>query len=183
MLPKMNCHREKWLTMKILELKKLSFCLLTAALFSTVPLMAQSAEKSEWVAHGQDEDKTATIYLSTKFVPMTGTFEVVPASPTDARDSLSGTFLVGQFRYVFNKPEIIVGNILADEILTTNILECKEGFYGTIKTIKKLKNKVVQELKLPDGEFYLSQASGTTLWRQLCELHARQQKAIVRKAR
>lgn len=130
-----------------------------------------------------DEDKTAIIYLSTKFVWINASFNVVTASPSDTRESLSGTFHVGQFRYIFKKPEITGGSVLADEILATNILECKEGFYGTIKTVKKLRNKAVQELKLPEDEFYLFQASGKTLWRELCELHASQEKASQQKTR
>jgi hypothetical protein len=100
---------------------KLPLLLLASTLLSQFA-SAKPSQMSEWIVEGPDEDNNATIYLSREFTRVTGVFPNIPASSSDTRESLSGTFIVGQYKYIFHKPTFAGSGVLADEVITTNIL-------------------------------------------------------------
>jgi hypothetical protein len=161
--------------METLRLKEVALALVISATGGASAAHASSVAKRDWVQALPNGDQFATAFLSTKFERTSGSFAAIPASSSDLRVSLSGSFIVGQTKTVLKMPKLTAGKILADEIITIDILECKEGFYGTARTIKKLRGTTVREYKVPESEFNLFQASGPSLWKELCELNAAQE--------
>ena len=58
----------------------------------------------QWVKNEATLDAEARIDLGTDFTKIKGTFRATPESMLDAKDSINGTFLVGQYRHVYQRP-------------------------------------------------------------------------------
>ncbi len=152
----------------------MKYLMTLSGIFALLVLNAVQAKPgvgNDWVVDGPDQSNTATIYLSKTFIPTTGTYKVIPQSPDDPRETITGKFLIGQYKYLYKKPTDTGGAILVDETISTVILECREHFYGTLKQTKRLKNKMVNEVVFPTSELMLTQTSDPTLWLSLCQLY------------
>ncbi len=138
----------------------------------TINVLAQN--NNEWVAAeitrnlpGQ-EDISGKTYFSKKFSFKEGTFSAIYQSFFDNRDKVSGKFLVGRFRYVYDEPIGEKGSEffpLHDESITTTMLDCENNFFGTIQLVFLLNGKKVLENITSDEELLMFQSniSNTTI--------------------
>ena len=142
------------------------------ALFIVMPAFAAD----EWVEApvtrslpgAEEKGKT---YFSKFFGKRTGTFEAMYSSMFDPRDSVSGEFLVGKFRYTYDKP--IEGGYefypTHDEVLTEVLLDCNEQLSGTLSIVYKLKGAVVHASRSTDEDIEMMQVRGPATTNDLCD--------------
>ena len=141
---------------------------------TTCTINAVAQNTNEWVAAeitrslpGQ-EDISGKTYFSNKFSVKEGTFGAMYKSFFDNRDKVSGKFLVGKFRYVYDKPNGEEGSEiypLHNEYIQTVMLDCKNNFAGTIQEIFLFNGKKVLENIIPDKDILMIQSniSNTTI--------------------
>jgi hypothetical protein len=132
--------------------------------------MANAANQQPWIRDEASSDHSAYIYLSKDFSTKVGQFKAMAESVLAKEDTLKGEFLVGTYRYVYKRPVRQDGGVMADELISTELLSCNDRFYGTLKRTLKLKGKIVSE-KIND-DVLMVQTSGVNLGSKLCELHA-----------
>lgn len=125
---------------------------------------------ASWIKDGKSIDGTAQIYLSPAFATAKGKYAAVPESVIDSRSSIEGEFLVGTYRYVFKTPETSTGGIRSDELVSTEILDCKENFFGTAKQVRKFKGKIVNQSITAPGDILMTQSTGPEIGSKLCAL-------------
>lgn len=142
--------------------------------FSTCTINAYAQETGEWVAAEitrslpNQENISGRTYLSKKFAVKTGTFMATYKSVLDKRNKVSGKFIVGKFRYVYDKPmgeqdsDIFP---IHDEQITTVILDCINSFVGTFRSEYILNGKKVLENINSDQDIEMVQMniSNTTI--------------------
>jgi hypothetical protein len=147
---------------------------------------AQSAENSQdtpWIKNEMSIDGSAQIYLNNTFGTKKGKFKAMPDSMLDTRDSIEGTYIVASYRYVYKRPIREGNGAQVDEMISTELLDCKNKFYGTIKQTKSFKNKLISEKTTLDSDILMMQLPGVNLGSKLCEVYAQQQvKSFERKA-
>ena len=103
----------------------------SAFLVSAAPTaLAEEASNTSWIKDEVSLDGSAQIYLNTAFTPIKGKFNAVPDSIMDRKDTIEGNFLLGEYRYVFTKPETGEDGKISDERVATEILDCKGNFLG-----------------------------------------------------
>lgn len=115
------------------------------------------------------EASDGKVYFGTQFTQQKGNYKATYESVMESRDSLSGTFLMGSFRYVFNHPN--PKSFLAprhDEMITQVVLECSKHFSGTVAVLYKLKDKVVKNDVKTAAEITLYQDSNPGTVSDLC---------------
>ena len=141
---------------------------------ATCIINAEAQDTGEWVASeitrslpGQ-ENISGKTYFSKNFGIKEGTFMATYKSVLDKRDKVSGKFIVGKFRYVYDKP---MGEQNSDifplhnEHITTIMLDCKNAFVGTIQSEYILNGKKVLESINSDEDIEMIQMniSNTTI--------------------
>lgn len=136
-----------------------------------IACFATSTYAVDWVGAGASIEGDAKIELSRTFGKKAGTFAAVPESVLDNKRSIKGNFVTGSYRYVYNNPEK-EGGKLVDETVHTEVLDCKNNYFGALKTTKKYRGTVVHETVTPDKNITMMQTNGPTVSAQLCELHA-----------
>lgn len=132
--------------------------------------VAYAESPADWIDDGPSIDGDAKIQMSKTFTMQSGKFKATPESMLDKKDSISGNFLVGSYRYVYKKAEKDNGQ-LVDEMVSTEIMDCENKFYGTLKQTKKYKGKVVSEKSTPLAQVQMMQTSMGTTDGQLCALY------------
>lgn len=130
-----------------------------------------SAASDEWTKLGPTTDNTGDIYLSHNFSQKTGKFDATPESFLDKQDSVEGTFLVGTYRMVMNAPIKDEQGVDYDELIGSEVMDCKSDYFGRLRTVEKLKGKVVRDETTPDGSIMMVQTHDWTIDGQLCRLH------------
>jgi hypothetical protein len=154
-----------------MNLKNLSA--LAAFLAITTTTWAKDSSESQlWVKGERSIEGDSTIYLSKQFTQKSGTFAATPESMQDKNTSIKGSFLVGSYKYVYDKPTKENGQ-LVDELLITELLQCKDFYFGTISRVKKYKGKEVELSQTADADLSLMQMRGPNIGSQLCELHSK----------
>lgn len=101
----------------------------------------------------------------------TGTFRAMFESMLDSRESVTGTFVVAQFRYVYASVLEGGGKIVPshDEGIYTVILDCKAHLAGTISVTYNLAGKLVSRDDTPDDRVLLTQDASPSMVNDLCE--------------
>ena len=140
------------------------------ALAACPSVLAKDTIATAWVKDEQSLDRSAQIYLNPAFTPIKGKFKAVPESVMDRKDTIEGSFLVGEYRYVFNKPERDKDGKLSDELISTEVLDCNKQFYGTLKQVRKYKGKVISESGRPAASVEMIQTSSPNIGTKLCAL-------------
>lgn len=138
------------------------------------PVFAQShssAPAGEWIKLGPTTDNTGDIYLSHDFSQKTGKFGATPESFLDKQDSVEGSFLVGTYRMALTAPIKDEQGTDYDELIATEVMDCKNDYFGGLRTVEKLKGKVVRDETTPDGSIMMVQTHDWTIDGQLCKLH------------
>ncbi|NIE65653.1 hypothetical protein [Burkholderia sp. Ax-1719] len=128
----------------------------------------------QWIKAEAAVDGAGTIYLSPRFTEKSGTFAATPESITDTRTSIDGTFLVGTWRMQGTPGAPALKGMQGehyDEMITTELIDCANGFGGTLRTVEKLRGKVVRDDITADKDIMMVQTSMVTVDTQLCELH------------
>jgi hypothetical protein len=123
-----------------------------------------------WVEAGRTRDGVATIHLQKSFGKKSGTFKSVPDSMLEKEGTLSGDFLLGTYRFSYDKPIVELG-VKFDELLVVEVLDCRRSYFGTLKRTQKLKGRVVAEEVTKDADLVLTQVPGPTVDAQLCDVH------------
>lgn len=124
-----------------------------------------------WVNAGRTLDNSTTVYLSGQFGQKSGTFKAMPESMLDKQDHVSGTFLVGTFRQVLDDTAEDMHGLQYDESITTEVLDCQNAYFGTLRQVEKLRGKVVQDLVTPDHDINMMQSHIAYIDLALCDLH------------
>lgn len=141
----------------------------------TLAILSHGAiANNEWVESPHirtlpGEASDGKVYFGTQFTQQKGNYKATYESVMESRDSLSGNFLIGSFRYVFNHPN--PKSFLApkhDEMITQVVLECSQHFSGTVAVLYKLKDKVVKNDVKPASEVTLYQDSNPSTVNDLC---------------
>lgn len=143
---------------------------MAAALLSTGVAHARGASDRSWIKDEKSADGAAQIYLSPAFTPVKGKYAAVPESMIDARSTIEGHFLMGSYRYVFTKPETGADGTLSDELVATEILDCKDNFFGTARQVRKYKGKVVSVRITPPADITMTQTTSPNIGSKLCAL-------------
>ena len=130
--------------------------------------LAKEAAKPSWIKDEISVDGSAQIYLNAAFAPIKGKFKAVPESITDRKDSIEGSFLLGEYRYLFKKPETGKDGKLSDELVSTEVLDCKNSYFGTMKQVRKYKGKVVSEKSTPAADVTMIQTTSPNIGAKLC---------------
>jgi hypothetical protein len=151
--------------------KIIAFTLSTSLALASAISAGVPKSDEQWVEDERSIDGGATIYLNKIFSSKSGTFNAVPESMLDSKDKLSGSFIVGSYRYVHDEPTTQNG-IEYDESISTEILECNEFYFGTLKVVKKLKGVEVQSEIYDDKDVTMMQTRGANMGSKLCALHA-----------
>ena len=134
--------------------------------------------RSEWVAApvtrqlpGTAKGKT---YFWDTFATRKGTFKFIPDSMLDDRNTLSGEFLVGRFRYAYGHLIKGVPGLYPDhdETISEVILDCKGNLSGTLSTSYLRAGKVVHVDRTIDAEVVLMPNSGPSTVTDLCTFAA-----------
>jgi hypothetical protein len=133
--------------------------------------LASDTPAASWIKDEMDLDGSAQIYLSPAFTTIKGKFKAMPESITDTRDSIEGNFIVGEYRYLFKKPEAGKDGKMSDELVSTEILDCKDNFFGTIKQVRKYKGKVVSDSATPAADVRMIQTNIPNIGLKLCSLY------------
>lgn len=142
-----------------------------ALLVSAAPTAhAKEATTASWIKDEISLDGSAQIYLNSAFTPTKGKFKAVPESITDRKDTIEGGFLLGEYRYMLKKPETGKDGKVSDELVTTEILDCKSNFFGPMKQVRKYKGKVVSEKSTPASEVTMMQTTSPNIGTKLCAL-------------
>jgi hypothetical protein len=123
----------------------------------------------QWVKDERTLDGDATIYLSNQFSAKSGTFSATPESVMDKKNKITGNFTVGSYRFVYDKPVTDEGPAF-DEMVSTEIMDCAESYFGTLKKIKKLKGVEVQSRSFKDSEVSMTQMRMANMGSKLCAL-------------
>lgn len=146
---------------------------LTASFLQNVPARAadHGSLNGGWVNAGRTLDNSATVYLSGQFGQKSGTFKAMPESMQDKQDHVSGTFLVGTFRQVLDDTEENMRGLQYDELITTEVLDCQNAYFGTLRRVEKLRGKVVQDVVTPDDDIDMMQSHIAYIDLALCDLH------------
>ena len=140
-----------------------------ALLLSAAPSAhAKEAAAASWIKDEISLDGSAQIYLNSAFTPIKGKFKAVPESITDRIDTIEGGFLLGEYRYMLKKPETGKDGKISDELVTTEILDCKRNFFGTMKQVRKYKGKVVSEKSTPALNVTMMQTPSPNIGTKLC---------------
>ena len=132
---------------------------------------AQNGSSASWVKDEQTPDKTAQIYLNPVFSWVSGKFDAVPESILDKTVSIEGKYLVGEYRYLFKRAEKGADGKLSDELVSTEILDCENNFFGTRKRVRRLKGKVVSDENITDADVTMIQTTMPNMGAKLCALH------------
>ena len=130
--------------------------------------LAKEAAKPSWIKDEISVDGSAQIYLNAAFAPIKGKFKAVPESITDRKDSIEGSFLLGEYRYMFKKPETGTDGKVSDELVSTEVLDCKNNYFGTMKQVRKYKGKVVSEKSTPASDVTMMQSTLPNIGAKLC---------------
>lgn len=142
------------------------------AIICAIDVTAQNTD--EWVAFeisrslpGQ-EDVSGKTYFSNQFGIKEGTFKASYRSIFDKRNTVSGKFIVAKFRYIYDEPIGEKGSSidpLHNESISTVMLDCKNNFVATLKSVYLLNGKTVSENIIPDEDIEMSQInmSNTTV--------------------
>lgn len=142
-----------------------------AFLVSAAPTaLAEEASNTSWIKDEVSLDGSAQTYLNTTFTPIKGKFKALPESIMDRKDTIEGSFLLGEYRYVFKKPETGEDGKISDERVATEILDCKGNFFGTMKEVSKYKGKVVSEKLTPASDVTMIQTTSPNIGAKLCAL-------------
>ena len=153
---------------------RMNWLLVICLALATCTINAYAQETGEWVAAEvtrslpNQESISGRTYFSKKFGVKTGTFMATYKSVFDKRNKVSGEFIVGKFRYVYDKPmgeqdsDIFP---IHDEQITTVTLDCKNNFVGTIQSEYILNGKKVLENINSDEDIEMVQmnTSNTTI--------------------
>lgn len=136
-----------------------------------LPAMAAPASQS-WVKDEAALEPGAQIYLGTQFGSKKGTFKSQPESMLDTSDSIAGSFVVADYRYVYSKPERDGSGKLFDELVSTEVLDCKRHYFGTARQVRLRKGVLVSQTVTPDADLLMMQMNGENIDTKLCALHA-----------
>ena len=139
-----------------------------------------ASANDEWVKSpktralpGQESIKGST-YFGKRFIKIKGNYAAVFESVLDKRDSISGEFILGKFRYLYESP-IGDGSRFAplhDESITTVIMNCKEKFFGTKSIAYLNKGKVQHVEETPENEILMMQQKvGASTVNDLCDFY------------
>lgn len=146
-----------------------------ALAISIAGLMASSwaiGTTEKWVKDEATSDG-GTIYLNQHFDRKSGTFAATPESVLDNRDSISGTFLVGTYRIVTDQGGSKMTGVQGeqyDELISTELIDCKNGYAGTLRRIEKLNGQVVHDETMQDKDVMMTQTHQITTDSKLCQL-------------
>lgn len=138
----------------------------------TIDAVAQNT--NEWVASEisrslpGEEDVSGKTYFSNVFSIKEGTFKANYYSIFDKRDKVSGKFIVGRFRYIYDEPVGEKGSPiypLHNESISTVMIDCKNNFVATLKSEYLLNGKTASENITPDEDIIMYQIkmSNTTV--------------------
>ncbi len=142
---------------------------LAALIASATPgALANDSDKAAWIKDELSADGTAQIYLNTAFTSTKGKFKAVPESIMDRKDTIEGSFLLGEYRYMFLKPETGQDGKLSDELVSTEILDCKGNFFGTMKKVRRYKGKLVSEKSTAPSDVTMIQTTSPNIGTKLC---------------
>lgn len=144
----------------------ITFAALIASATPSAP--AKESDKAAWIKDELSLDGSAQIYLNAAFAPIKGKFKAVPESITNRKDSIEGSFLLGEYRYMFKKPETGKDGKVSDELVSTEVLDCKNNYFGTMKQVRKYKGKVVSEKSTPASDVTMIQTTSPNIGTKLC---------------
>jgi hypothetical protein len=133
--------------------------------------VSASAFASEWIDAGPAIEGGAKIQLNKNFHKKSGKFKAMPESMLDQKDSIEGDFVVGAYRYVYSAPKQENGHVI-DEMISTEIMDCANKYYGTLQQTKKYKGKIVADRVTADKDVLMMETRSDNNDSQLCELHA-----------
>jgi hypothetical protein len=156
--------------------KKLAGLLLTLIGFGiSYTLLATTtntpASSTEWIKLGPTTDNVGVIYLSPHFGQKSGKFSALPESFFDKQDHVEGNFLTGTYRMMLDAPIQDQKGISHDELIVTEVMDCENDYFGSLRTIEKLKGKVVLDETTSDDKIDMVQTHDWTIDKQLCRLH------------
>lgn len=141
-----------------------------AALTISMGCVVASAPAAEWIDAGPSVEGNAKIQLNSSFSKKSGKFKAMPDSIMEKRDFIEGNFVVGTYRFVYNPAELDGGHLI-DELVSTEIMDCANKYYGTLRQIKKYKGKIVADRVTADKDVLMMEIRGDNNDSQLCELH------------
>jgi hypothetical protein len=127
---------------------------------------AETPRRGDWVAspHSRflpgQEDTGGKTYFSKTFGKKSGTFKAVYDSLFDKRDKVTGDFIIGSYRYTYEAPNGEADSKiypLHDEDIETVLLDCKNGFVGSISSIYLLRGEVVRKTEYSDKDVEVTQ--------------------------
>lgn len=133
-----------------------------------------AAATQPWVKDEATLEPGAQIYLGTGFAVKKGKFKAMPESMLDTKNSIEGSFVVANYRFVYQKPIKDQSGKMFDELISTELLDCQRQFYGTLKQVRRRNGSVVSETSTRDADVLMTQTSGVNLGSKLCDLHAGQ---------
>lgn len=156
--------------------QKLHHCRIGLIVFGVLVFSStvQSEPDPSWVKDEMSIDGSAQIYLNKIFGTKKGKFKAMPDSMLDAKDSIEGTFIVASYRYVYKRPIRESNGAQVDEMTSTELLDCKNKFYGTLKQKKSFKEKLISEKITLDSDVLMMQLPGVNLGSKLCDVYAQQ---------
>lgn len=125
-----------------------------------------------WIEDEATLEPGAQIYLGTVFGLKKGRFNALPESILDTNTSIEGNFVVASYRFVYQKPVKDSAGKLFDELISTEMLDCKRQFYGTLKQVRLRKGRPVSESSTRDADVLMTQTQGVNLGSKLCDLYA-----------
>jgi hypothetical protein len=124
----------------------------------------------DWVPAGRTRDDTATIYLHKRFGKKSGTFKAEPDSVLDQTRTVSGEFLVGTYRFAYDK---VIGEPGAkfDELTVVELLDCRRSYFGTIKRTRSFMGHPVDAEVTKEADLLMTQVTTPSVDAQLCDVH------------
>lgn len=144
------------------------------ALFIVLAAIGHAHAEEEWVQAPKSlglpgQNIAGKTFFSPIFGKKSGAFRVTYESALDNRDSVSGNFLVGKFRYTYQSA-IGEGGIVPkhDESISVVLLDCKESLSGTLSETYLLKGKVVRTTIYKDNDVSFIQYFGSSTVGNLC---------------
>lgn len=72
---------------------------------------------------------------------------------------------------MFKKPETGKDGKLSDELVSTEVLDCKANYFGTIRQVRKFKGKVVSSNAMPASDVTMIQTNSPNIGLKLCGLY------------
>jgi hypothetical protein len=141
------------------------------AILGSASVLAGATPAPSWIKDEIDLDGSAQIYLSSAFTSLKGKFRAMPESFTDTRETIEGKFIIGEYRYLFKEPETGKDGTMSDELVSTEIMDCKDNFFGTIKQVRKYKGKVVSNSATPAADVRMIQTNLPNIGMKLCALY------------